>query len=227
MNKYIFWMSYILMFMSAACENNHELKAEKNLIGLPSFIPDSTEAKPIKLDLEKSNIRWRGTKMVRTAGHEGIVDIKEGFLLFKNDSLVGGRIIADMHTVRITGKSDYKETYMRKLSNYLKQRALVAEKYPLASFEISQVSYLGEDSLRVWGRMRIKEVTKGISFPAGIKRSGKNQSFYAELSLDRFEWNVGVDGNLLEVNLVDKEFMLMINVVTGEEEVQASSIQWH
>lgn len=227
MNKYTFRMTYILMFMGIACMDKRELKVEKDFAGAAPFIAEPMEAKSMKLDQENSSIRWKGTKLFGTAGHEGLVDIREGFLRFKNDSLVGGKVTADVHTVRITGKSDYKETDMRNLSNYLKKRALEAEKHPLASFEISQVHYLGGDSLRVWGNMRIKGVTKGISFPAAINRSGKNQVFYAELSLDRFEWNMGVEGNLLEVNLVDKEFMLMINLVAGEEEIQASSIQWH
>ena len=207
--------------------NKHELKAEKDLIGAIPFIPEPPEARSVKLDPENSYIRWKGTKMLGTAGHEGRVDIREGLLLFKEDSLVGGKIVADMHTIRITGKSDYKESDMRGLSNYLTKRALAAEKYPLASFEISQVKYLGGDSLRVWGNMSIRDVTKGIFFPAVIKGSGKNQAFYAELSLDRFEWNVGVDGNLLEVNLVDKEFMLRINLQVREKLIEANSTQLH
>ena len=215
MNKYIFRIAAVCTFLSTACMDKHELKAGKDFAGAVPFISEPREAKSMKLDRERSGIRWKGTKLLGTAGHEGMVDIREGYLLFKDDSLVGGKVFADMHTIRITGKSDYKEADMRKLSNYLKNRALAAEKYPLASFEISQVSYLGGDSLRVRGNMSIRDVSKNVSIPAVIKRSGKNQEFYAELSLDRFEWNVGVEGNLLEVNLVDKEFKLMINLVAG------------
>ena len=221
MNRLILRSAFFILLLSTACMNKHELKAEKDLTAAIPFVSEPPEAKSMKLNLEKSSIRWKGTKMLGTAGHEGRVDIREGFLLLQNDSLVGGKVVADMHTIRITGKSDYKEADMRRLSNYLKKRALAAEKYPLASFVLNQVKYLGGDSLRVRGTMSVRDVSKNISFPAVIKRSGKNQEFYAELTMDRFEWNVGVEGNLLEVNLVDKEFKLMINLMAGEELIQA------
>lgn len=217
MNKLNYKSAFFILFACTACIDNHELSTEKKLIGNAPFIWTPLKANSMRINRELSSIRWKGTKMLRTAGHEGVVDIREGFLLFKNDSLVGGKVIAEMSTVRIINKSDQKESNMLNLSKYLRKRAVASEKYPIASFEITQVNYLGGDSLRIRGNMNIRDVVKDISFPAVIKRSGINQEFYAELSLDRFEWNIGVDGNLLEVNLVDKEFKLMINLLVKED----------
>lgn len=213
MIRYIFQIAGFVILLSTACTKNQDFQSEKASMSAVSFILPF-EARSFKLDLDKSNIRWKGTKMLGTGGHEGVVDINEGFLLFSNDSLVGGKVTADMNTIRITGKSDYKEEDMRMLSNYLKKRALTAEKYPLATFEISKVNYLGGGDLRVWGNMTIKDVTKNISIPAAIKGSGNSKRFQAELALDRFDWNIGVDGNLLENNLVDREFGLQVELVT-------------
>ncbi|MFD2514836.1 YceI family protein [Pontibacter locisalis] len=176
----------------------------------------NTEAISLRINTEKSAIWWRGTKMLRTAGHEGTLQIKEGYLLFMNDKLVGGKITADINTVSIGNSTSYDEETMQKLSNHLKRKEFNALQYPLAHFEITRVKYIGGDSLRVWGNMSIKGVTKNISIPAYIEKTDNNRKrFRTGFSLQRSHWNIGSDGNLLEKNLVDEDFTLRITLETA------------
>ena len=201
----------LLMLCTAACWERQELKAEKASAGDVQPVKRPIRAKSLNIDTSKSVIHWRATKMLRTAGHEGTLQLKEGNLLFRNDTLIGGKIIADMNTIRIINTSAYKKSTMRGLTNYLRKRAFEAGKFPFASFEITRVKYLDGDSLLLWGNMRIKDVRKNISVPVSIGHSGgRLTQFTTQFSLERTTWNIGSGGNLLENNLVDEDFALRI-----------------
>lgn len=213
MNSQLYKICCFSIIVLTACSNEQEFKAEKASVAESRTIKKAVEAKSHRVNTEKSVIRWKGTKMLRTAGHEGTVALKEGFLLFSNGFLVGGKITADMNTIKINSK----DGDMVNLSNHLKKKEFNATRYPLASFEITNVKYLGGDSLRVWGNMSIKDVTKNISIPAFIGSSGDSaKRFRTKFSLERAVWNIGSDGNLLEKNLVDKDFELRIELEAGE-----------
>lgn len=207
MNRSNFILAAIFI-ISTACTNKPELKEEKVLFsGITSFSPAAESG---KIDLDESEISWRGTKLLKTSGHNGIIKLKDGYLTFKDGSLTGGKIIVDMNTISITDFSNYSEEDMKRLSNHLKKKEFNVAEYPEAIFEITAVDYLKEGDLLVKGRMSIKDITKNISVPAVISQSGNK--FHAGLSLNRLDYNIGIDGNLLEKNLVDDEFQLKIEL---------------
>ena len=215
MNNYII-SAIILLFTVGMIgfANYAGFSSKTTLMQEPAETNNIPEAKLLKINIDRSEIGWKGTKRLFTAGHEGTVQLKDGFLLFKDGNLVGGKITADMNTIAIT-KSLESEKDKVFLSNYLKTKEFNAQKYPTASFKISRVKYLGGDSLRVWGNMSIKDISKNVSVPAFIDYPGKNQKrFRTRFSLKRSDWNIGVDGNLLERNLVDDNFELRIALET-------------
>lgn len=172
------------------------------------------------IDLEESEISWKGTKRLFTAGHEGTIKLEKGSLIFEDDKLVGGKIVADMRTIRIT-KTEVSENDKNFLTNYLKTTEFNIADYPRAIFEISRVVYSSADKekVQVSGKMTIKDVTKEISFPAKIVQMDRDsKNFLAEITLKRSEWGIGRDGNLLERNLVDNNFDIKVNLLTEEQE---------
>ena len=52
-----------------------------------------------KVDISKSKITWVGKKV--TGQHEGIVKLKDGYLVFKNKKIAGGKFTVDM-TITVT-----------------------------------------------------------------------------------------------------------------------------
>lgn len=217
MNSYLHTVIMLLLsFLTFGCGSRQELKAEKAAISDVQTSIKPAVVKRLPLSIIKSVIRWRATKLLGTAGHEGTLAVKEGTLFFSNDSLVGGRIVVDMNSISIINTAEYKQSTMRQLSNYLKKKEFNAGEFPVASFDITKVKYLGGDSMRVWGNMRIKGVTKNISVPAFTEYSPEgSRRFRTAFSLERTDWNIGSDGNLLEKNLVDEEFQLNINLEAG------------
>ena len=64
--------------------------------------------------------------------------------------------------------------------------------------------------------MTIKEVSKNISITLLISTIQENQKqLDAQFTIDRFEWNIGIDGSWLEKKLVDKEIELIIRIITN------------
>lgn len=84
------------------------------------------------------------------------------------------------------------------------------EKYPAATFEITDLDHLTVDSLKVTGNLNIKGVTRSIRFGA----LNKDNTFSANFTFDRFLWGITFKGNLAERTLVDRPISLVIDLKT-------------
>lgn len=217
MNKYILCaVAAVLIFGIALYPHKPSAKMNVNISENIAVVAKPSAGVIFPIDKDQSTIRWEGTKLFRTAGHKGVVKLREGFLSFINDSLAGGTIIVDMNSISITDTSRYSRETMDRLANHLRRAEFNTPDYPLAKFEITAATYLGRDSLQITGDMTIKDVTKVLVIPAGILPSSENEKhFYTEFSLDRYDWNIGKDASLLERNLVDREFILKIDLKAG------------
>ena len=209
----------LLALGTLGCAKEKKLAIEDPVLnGIPQI--ETSRGKTHSIDLDESEISWKGTKRLFTAGHEGIIKLEKGYLIFKEDKLVGGKILADMTTIKIT-KTEVSEKDKTFLTNYLKTTEFNTADYPNASFEISRVTYPSSDKekVQVSGKMIIRNVSKEITFPAKITQKYRgSKSFFAEITLKRSEWGIGSDGNLLERNLVDNNFDIKVNLLTEEQE---------
>ena len=166
------------------------------------------------IDIEKSTVQWRGTKLMRTRSHEGEISIKEGLLLFENDKLVGGYIISNMKSIWVTDIPAHDTIPIKSLISHL-NTDFDTQSYPTSRFEIIRVEDVTKSRLRVSGNLTIKNVTKYISVTAEIRKLKTNDySFNTNFIIDRFDWNIGIDGSWLERKLVDNEIELSIGLVT-------------
>lgn len=215
MNRY--FISCFLICFGAACQKHKEFKSEmiKAEIHKTAIIPGSSrEGEIANINTTRSGILWKGTKMLRTRSHEGTLGLKKGYLIFKNDSLTGGTIIADMDAVGITDIPAHESEAIRNLTNHLKSD-FNTKKYPFSIFVITDVQYFNADSLNVVGNMTIKDITRSISVIAKRSENGHKQ-YSASFSLNRFAWNIGEDGSWLAKRLVDDEFELKVQMVLEE-----------
>lgn len=194
-----------------SCGENRDFKTEKAAVGIEFKLPaaEQVDGEVFKIDLQKSGISWKATKMAGTRSHEGTLALKAGYLVFKNGSLAGGEIIAAMNTIGITDIPPHEKEAIKNLTNHLKSD-FETKKYPFAVFKISGVEYQTNGRLMITGTMTIKNITKALTLIA----VEKDQSFSAKLTLDRFSWNIGIDGSWLEKRLVDKDFNLGIRLAT-------------
>ena len=207
------YLLLLLLPIAFACER------ERNAKQVTEFLPQTISKEKagnistIDIDAGKSLIQWRGTKMRGLGSHEGTLQLKEGKFLFRGDSLVGGAFVADMEKITITDIPKHDVIPIRNLTSHLKKE-FRTDKYPTATFEITQVRYLKEDSLLVWGNMRIKDVRKNIRIPVKIRASHlQHRQFHTEFVLNRFAWTIGEDGSWLEKKVVDPEFRVRLQLV--------------
>ena len=68
-----------------------------------------------KVNVETSVVIWTGYKV--TGQHEGTITLKEGVLLFENETLTGGNFIIDMTTINTT---DLQGGAKNRLDSHLK-----------------------------------------------------------------------------------------------------------
>lgn len=209
----------LLALMISGCAKENKLAVADSVVTAISKTQFSGR-KHQAIDLEKSMISWKGTKRLFTAGHEGTIKLEKGSLIFEEDKLVGGKISADMRSIKIT-KTEVSEKDKVFLADYLKTKEFNTADYPNATFEILKVTYpsVDKEKVLVSGKMMIKDVSKEITFPAKISETNRDSKlFHAEITLKRSEWGIGSDGNLLERNLVDNNFDIKVNLLTKEKE---------
>jgi len=151
--------------------------------------------------------------MFRTKKHEGTLNLKAGELLFRDDKLVGGFIVSDMRSIKVTDMPAHESIHITNLTNHLKSD-FDTKSYPTSKFEIVYVEYFSKSSLEITGKMTIKDVTKELTVTAKANNSTQMR-FECTFSINRIDWKIGIDGSWLERQLVDDEIVLQIRIVTS------------
>lgn len=155
------------------------------------------------VDAASSNVKWEGAKITETV-HYGNVAISEGSLSFTDGNLEAGSFIIDMNSITNTDLADAE--YNAKLVGHLKSGDFfMTETYPTAKFEITSVAAATEAGAThtISGNLTIKEVTKGISFPANVTLTETGAEASATFSINRNEWGVVWGGSLTEQGIKD------------------------
>lgn len=203
----------IVLFLLASCVEKHRSNAEAVEVGSEKAVVVSEDATILPINLEKSSIHWKGTKMKGMGKHEGEIKLQEGQLLVKKGQLTGGYFVVDMQSITVTDIPEDDPIPRRNLTNHLKSEDFFAAKeYPTARFDITKVASLTKDSLQITGNLTIKDITKSIIFI--VQQPDKSNLFITTFSFNRFNWKVAYEGNLLDRTLVDPNVELKIRLQT-------------
>lgn len=172
-----------------------------------SFSAIKTEKKEIKAS--ESSIHWVGEKV--TGKHEGTIKIKEGFLEFKKDKLVGGTVIVDMETINVT---DLTGNYKNKLEGHLKSDDFFGvANHKTAKLVFTKVSKDDDNEYDVEGEITIKGITEKISFEIEIE----GNTAKTDVEIDRTKFGIKYGSSSFFDNLKDKaidnEFDLDVKLV--------------
>ena len=130
------------------------------------------EEKPIK----KAVINWMGSKV--TGSHNGLVNLKSGYLNFNETDLVGGEFIIDMASIVCTDLSGKGKA---SLESHLKSADFFdVGNYPLAKLRIlkaekkggkQELETKGEQLYSITGIITVKDIPQKISFKASVGRT--------------------------------------------------------
>src|SRR6187402_2908472 len=113
-----------------------------------------------KIDVSKSIIKWEGKKI--TGEHEGTVNFKDGYLVFKNKKLTGGSFTADMKTLSNTDQTGESKT---KLEGHLRSEDFFSiDKNPTSTLVFKSIASKGNNSYLINADLTIKGITNSIQF---------------------------------------------------------------
>ncbi|MGB5417429.1 YceI family protein [Algibacter sp.] len=210
MNKVLVIITFSILLTS--CIGKHNSDAQKATVTAErTELKTKTTGDTIKIDLTKSNIYWKGTKMRGAGKHEGEIKLKSGYLITENNKLVNGNFIVDMTTIGVTDIPEHEPVPRNNLNNHLKSIDFFdVEKFKSSEFQITKIKQINSDSLVVSGNLTLKDITKNIEF--GAKYQGK--FFETKFTLDRYQWNIAYEGNFADKTLVDKDIVMKIKLET-------------
>jgi len=135
-----------------------------------------------KIDLSKSNIKWEGKKI--TGQHEGTINFKEGYLIFKNKKVTGGNFIVDMKSLSNTDQTGSSKT---KLEGHLKSEDFFGvENFTTATLTFKSIASKGNNSYLINADLTIKGITNSIQFDL-IVSSNKATAF---LKVNRTKYDI-------------------------------------
>ena len=159
----------------------------------------------VQMDLTKSSIKWIG-KEITTKEHFGALKFSKAQLEFNGDVLTGGEFMVDMTTLDV---QDLSGGGKQRLEGHLRSDDFFSvNKHQTSYLKINEVlppelSRIEADnnSFEVSGELTIKGITQPIVFTL---KPVSDQSYVADLTFDRSDYNVRFRSGSFFENLGDK-----------------------
>lgn len=134
--------------------------------------------------LPDSKIFWRANKIV--GGHNGSFSSDNGTLTFQDENLIGGKINFPIKSLKVADIPDTEEAYSKLVGHLLSSDFFDQEKYPNASFEITNVQ-----ENKITGNLSLKGISKSISVDAIITHNDQEvQVSSKKFTIDRTLWGI-------------------------------------
>ncbi len=151
-------------------------------------------------------VNWTGKKIL-VLGYEdhGVIKIKEGNFSVVNGNIDAGQVIFDMNSISTnrTGKEDGGGGDM--LTRHLKSDDFFAvERFPEATFVISQVNMTEPGIYLVRGNLTVKDISNPVEFTAYAYKKDGQDMIKAELNIDRTNWDIKYGSNKFFADLADR-----------------------
>jgi len=177
----------------------------KNFLLLISLMTCLNLSSQVQMDLSQSSIKWIG-KEITTKEHFGALRFSKAQLEFNGDVLTGGEFIVDMTTLDV---QDLSGGGKQRLEGHLRSDDFFSvNKHQTSYLKINEVlppelSRIEADnnSFEVSGELTIKGITQPIVFTL---KPVSDQSYVADLTFDRSDYNVRFRSGSFFENLGDK-----------------------
>jgi polyisoprenoid-binding protein YceI len=148
--------------------------------------------KQLPIDTSKSEIKWSCDYSFYFSGHFGIVKLKEGHFLKKNDLITGGTFTIDLNTIMA---QDMNEEGNQSLTEHLKDADFFeVNKFPTATLVITDVRYHDATHFEAKANMTIKGVTLPVKFQAELDFEKKTMT--TKFKIDRTLWGITYNSKL-------------------------------
>lgn len=192
--KYWIAILAVLGILAAGCDKapkgDEAQIAEKEQAAVPT-------GQTYVVDTSASWIRFTGFGVGKN--HPGRFKLNYGAAAVSNDTVSGGAFVVNIKSMEMEEKGEPIKTKLR--PHLLSGDFFDADKFGTATFEITNVVPYelekdGKKSLTeganftVRGNLKLKDVTKNISFPARIELDGDRLKAKANFDIDRREWQM-------------------------------------
>jgi len=164
----------------------------------------------LSLDLDKSTVRWRGTKFWGLGKHEGTVRLKGGAFCIRQGRVLHGWFEADMRSLEVTDIPASEPVPRRRLTEHLLgENFFAVGAHPVSRFILREVQHERGHLYRVSGDLTIRGRTRPLTFYArGWSVTDQELRAQAGFKIDRHEFGVSYRGSTLKDDLVDDDFEL-------------------
>lgn len=177
----------------------------------------TVESVAYKVDPAASVLNWHGEKVAY--GHDGTINITEGELTMKGDTVTSGNFVVDMKTVVGTDEGANPEDMAKLAGHLMSPDFFDAEKFPTSKFEVTGWAKNADGTHNLSGNLTIKDSTKNISFPATIKVEGEKLTANAEFTINRNDWGVtwgsGLSGAIGD-KIISDDIKFKVNLVANK-----------
>jgi polyisoprenoid-binding protein YceI len=167
------------------------------------------------IDTSRSEVGWAGKSVSDT--HTGKVKFSKVNLTFQNGQLSGGNFEVDMASVTV---EDIKDPQGIKdfIGHISTEDFFEVNKYPTATFVITEVKSTRDQEYLVTGDMTIKGITLPITFPASVTQEDHRYRLSAYVQIDRTAFGIeyGASGKRGSAKdwFIYNEFLLTVNVLS-------------
>lgn len=165
-----------------------------------TFSLSLTAQKKLNINPKKSSIHWYGYYTFYFGGHDGTIDIKEGYFIKTNDKISGGEFIIDMASIKSTDIEN--EEANKSLVDHLKDTDFFdVKKYPQGKLVITKVEYHDTTHAQIHADLSLKGVTESIRFQAEF--NFKALTMTTKFKIDRTRWGVNYNSKLKDSAISD------------------------
>lgn len=155
----------------------------------------------LKIDIQKSTIKWIGEYTFYFGEHEGYINFKQGHFIKTNDVITGGEFIIDMNSITNTDLEIGSAENINLVDHLKKENFFDVKKYPLGTLKITKVEYHDKISARLEANLTLKGITKSINFQA--KFDYKEKEMKTRFKIDRKKWKVNYESKFKDGAISD------------------------
>lgn len=170
--------------------------------------------------ISEGTVNWVGSAPGKQ--HNGIVEIVDGGITVNNGTISGGDFAIDMNTIVVQDLAE--DEGKAKLEGHLRSGDFFQiENHPYVKFSVTNVELIDdrEDAnYLITGNLTIKEITKGISFPAMINvTDGEVNAKSSKFTIDRTEWDIKYNSGIIgtaQDKLINDKVALQIDLTANK-----------
>lgn len=156
------------------------------------------------IDTAESRVRFTGNGVGKN--HPGIFQLASGTVAVTGDQITGGEFVIDIKSMEMEQEGEMIKNKLR--PHLLSGDFFDADKFGTAEFVITNIEpYKPKDNEKslteganysISGNLKLKDITKNVTFPARIDLDGNTLKAKANFDIDRRQWqmNYGNDKTL-------------------------------